>query len=558
MEPVKHKPPKVSRELPQPAADRGRHILKQKTNLATVTRGGNGGPRASHGQFFMKVDVPASAWGKIIGKGGETLKRLQEEFGVRIVVPRADSKAEATVTVRGPPAACEACAQHMHVIVEGMSRGKTKAATQGKTKSAAKQKHQGHLLWPTTCQVCKSHISSICNAFDHLGSNGHLKMVKCGIDTTLLLSNPPGDGSIVGVVELLEKSRDFHTQLGFDVDALTAQAPAMQQLFLAKQALRDEIARLPAIFDWIRVEQRFNSAWDESPLSGRTLSILEAPPFDELCARCLVGEKPPLIREPGLPALLPKPNPSGRQQRALKAKHQFPYDVDSSRLGIAVLHMHGMTLDALDVICGTSLIKALSGDSGRCSDTYFLQRMMGAVCCLHVPKRYYDQNDAGHAVEQLLCGSDSKRPRSFFTSSRVRIGSRSVLITSEVDGRDADGDVVEIKSSSSKSGPLKEGVALQVACNGSQHVLCCTLDNDRSQVLKIEKKPSIELLARHRRSFICNGQRVSLLLERICSHEYFEVDSGHVIQLSFDDTKEPVLEPAPANVTVLPLGLPFQ
>merc|ERR1712032_147981 len=167
----------------------------------------------------------------------------------------------------------------------------------------------------------------------------------------------------------------------------------------------------------------------------------------------------------------------GRKEQQLKAKHVFPLE-PSSRLGLAVLANQGCTLDDIDVVCGTSLIKAFSGDSNRCADTYYLQRFQGTLCCLHVPKAFHPQDDAGHAVEGLFCGTDSKRPRSFFASSRVRIGSRKVLITSEIDARDARGEVVEIKSSGSKPGTsmLSGSIALQVACNGSEHVLCCTLN----------------------------------------------------------------------------------
>ena len=99
-------------------------------------------------------------------------------------------------------------------------------------------------------------------------------------------------------------------------------------------------------------------------------------------------------------------------------------------------------------------------------------------------------------------------------SSRVRIGGRSVFVVSEVDARDAKGDVVELKSSGNKRGTeiLNASIALQVACNGSQHVLCCALDKDKTQLIQVEWISKARLLEKSYASFVGNGQRVSFLL----------------------------------------------
>uniref|UniRef100_A0A7S0FL80 K Homology domain-containing protein n=1 Tax=Pyrodinium bahamense TaxID=73915 RepID=A0A7S0FL80_9DINO len=499
----------------------------------------------------MDLDIPTSAWGKIIGKGGETLKGLQQQFGVRIQVPKQDAPPGAKVTLRGPTSACSECAEHIRVMVAEMGRGKTKPAS--------KKKHPTMAAWPATCQLCERQIHSISSTFDHLCGSVHFESLRERIDSAVPLDQPPGSGNIAGALALLQSTREFHASLGFDVDALTAAAPAYEQCLREKKAFQDEIARVPATFEWIRIEQRWFSAWDEHPAaSGKVSRILEAPPFEELCLRCIADEMPPLIREPALPSSLPKV-PKGRKEMQLKAKHVFPFE-PSSRLGLAVLAKRGSALDDIDVVCGTSLIKALSGDGKRCGDTYYLQRFQGTLCCLHVPKASHPQDDAGHAVQSLFCGADSKRPRSFFASSRVRIGSRKVLITSEVDARDARGEVVEIKSSGSKTGTdmLSGSIALQVACNGSEHVLCCTLNKDKTHMLQVDKIRVADVLEKHRGSITNDGQRLSLLLERLCGHEYLacgEDGYGPMIELTFDDAKLPVYKPAPVGVTVLPAGL---
>jgi len=194
--------------------------------------------------------------------------------------------------------------------------------------------------------------------------------------------------------------------------------------------------------------------------------------------RCLLDESPPLIRQVGLPVSLPKANYNGRKERALKARHRFPFE-PSSRLGIVMLLKWGLSLDHFDLICGTSLIKALSGDSQRCADRYFLQKCGNALCCLQVPRGSHTQDDVGHAVENLLCGSDSRRPRSFYCSSEVQIGHHRVLITSEVDARDEKDTLVEIKSSSApscKSGPLGPADELSAVSDA----ICCRERCDRS------------------------------------------------------------------------------
>eukprot|EP00971_Amphidinium_carterae_P261551 5188787-Amphidinium_carterae.1 len=113
---------------------------------------------------------------------------------------------------------------------------------------------------------------------------------------------------------------------------------------------------------------------------------------------------------------------------------------------------------------------ALGGDNRYTKDDYYLQVHGTTMVALHVPSRKVsDLKDAGHALEHLLTGSGAKHSM-YFASTLARIGKWRVLISSEIDAKG-----VEIKSSKvSKEGGLAitPKIALQVACNGSDHILC--------------------------------------------------------------------------------------
>jgi len=164
-------------------------------------------------------------------------------------------------------------------------------------------------------------------------------------------------------------------------------------------------------------------------------------------------------------------------------------------------------------------------------------------------------------VESLLCGSAGKCS-SFYAASTVRIGRYRILVTSEVDGRDASGDVLELKSSSKKKGMefVDNTVALQVALNGSQYLLGCSLDADQTQLVQTERISRSDAIQAHSTAFVGQGQRVMLLLERVFNNPCFECvasspEVGCVMQMTFDDNKAPVIVPAAMGIGVLPHGI---
>lgn len=287
--------------------------------------------------------------------------------------------------------------------------------------------------------------------------------------------------------------------------------------------------------------------------------MLQAPSIDDMLLRCNLTCLPPLARLPLLPARLPKLDPESKKINRDKGAHKWPYD-PTSRLGIAVALKRQQSLGDFDIICGTSLLKVLSGDSRYAKDKFYVQRHKATLCFLHVPSSFHSQDMPGHAVETLLCGSAGKGS-SFHAASSIRIRGYHLLVTSEIDARNENGDLVETKSSSTKEGMefIDAKVALQVAVNGSRYVLGCNLDHEKTQLLSTCRVLTSDALQAHRASFIRQGQRVSFLLDRIFKDECFARPSPSsesiVMEMTFDDIKAPVLKPAAPGITVLPEGI---
>eukprot|EP00445_Apocalathium_hangoei_P041370 CAMPEP_0203969880 /NCGR_PEP_ID=MMETSP0359-20131031/97680_1 /ASSEMBLY_ACC=CAM_ASM_000338 /TAXON_ID=268821 /ORGANISM="Scrippsiella Hangoei, Strain SHTV-5" /LENGTH=629 /DNA_ID=CAMNT_0050907823 /DNA_START=55 /DNA_END=1942 /DNA_ORIENTATION=+ len=518
-----------------------------------------------------RLDVPACAWGRIIGKGGETLKALQAKYGVTLHVPRPDAREDAAVIVQGHDSDIEAVTLAINALVQDMGR---------KAKDVRRQQGSNpNSPFPANCLLCSSEINGLVAAFAHLGGARHLSNVKAqlkDIDVPIHASSPAGVAALLGKQEL----RDLHVSLGFDVDQLIEAASGMEAPQSRQDAVVREASQLTEDFDWLCLEVRWHASWDGTPNVALTRAVDRAPPWTEMLARCGMDERPPVVhRKIVFPARLP--NVTRKPQ-----KKRWPED-PTSRFGLVMLLKGGSSgaelgttspLCKVDVVCGTSLIYALSGDVKYTKDDFYLQRYGNTLVCLHQSReKAWDANSAGHAVEFLLCGSQGQH-KSFYCSSLYRIGGHRVLVTSEVDARSDTGDVVEIKSSAKNIGigMLNKKSALQLACNGSVEVLCCRLDSQETHLEGMDRFSTSDVLAKHRDSFVYQGQRVRLLLAKICGQllagggssdnenvtgctppgEAAAVAVVGVWRLSFGDGKQPIIEPAPAGIEVLPLGLP--
>jgi len=502
--------------------------------------------------------IPASSWGFVIGKGGETLRNLQTEFGVRVKVPRPDAAPGSEVTVSGLPEACDRCGDRIQQMVHQMSRGEAKQKPKAKPKLKASAANQS--FFPAECTLCDKQLGSLDVVFSHLCSALHLQNLQDHLSDPS--ARPAVENDIMSVCELLAKPKvhDLHDELGFDVASLANAAPHYIERRMAAKALQEQVQKLRPDFEWLRVQDRWHVRWDESPDPSGTKSMLLAPLLEDILLRCHLDKLPPLARIPKLPAPLPKLDPKVKKNKEAKARHKWPFE-PTSRLGIAVILKRGLLLQDFDLICGTSLIKALSGDTSRAKDTYYLQRYCKTICCLHKPAALYTADDAGHAVETLLCGAAGK-DSSFYTSSTLCIGRYRLLVTSEVDACNDSGDVIELKSSSKKMGMafVDSHVALQVAINGSRFVFGCSLDSNKINLIGVEQISSTDGIHVRSASFTSQGQRVMLLLERIFSDASFDhaassTDMSCIMELTFDDIKAPVIKPAGKGVAVLPEGI---
>lgn len=501
--------------------------------------------------IVLRVEVPVSSWGLIIGKGGENLKKMQDQYNVKIHVPRPNAPAHDVVTVSGSPAACEDCEKAMQELVVSMSRGKDRQKKQSKPKPSGGS--AGGL--PAKCALCNSALDTVPQALKHLGSAGHVaNMIEKDLSSPLL------DESRLALADLARVLaepvfRQFHEELGFDVDQLLQEIPKEEERQRAAEALNEQISRLSADFEWLTVDNRWIVRWDESPDGAIPKPMLEAPMLEDMLARCLLDAMPPLVRLPRLPVRLPRVDRKAGKTMVLKGQHKWPFE-PTDRLSIVAALKLGLRVEDFDVMCGTSFIKALAGDGGRVKDDYYLQRYGRTLCCLHVPRRFHSQDDAGHAVEQLLCGS-ARNGYSFMAVTSLRIGSARVLVTSEVDASDADGNLVELKSAKPGNGFASKENGLQVAINGSTYVLGCKLDSDKVQLVDTEWIPAADLL---KEAFVNQGQRVRLLLDRVLNHPAFDMAASEtgascVMKMTFDNIKAPVIEPADAGVAVLPQGM---
>jgi far upstream element-binding protein len=63
------------------------------------------------------LDCPKQMVGRVIGKGGDTIKTLQKQFGANIQI---DQQTEPNkITVAGAPQAVDACLAAVHEIING-------------------------------------------------------------------------------------------------------------------------------------------------------------------------------------------------------------------------------------------------------------------------------------------------------------------------------------------------------------------------------------------------------------------------------------------------------
>mmetsp|Transcript_42322 Transcript_42322/g.78831 ORF Transcript_42322/g.78831 Transcript_42322/m.78831 type:complete len:503 (+) Transcript_42322:78-1586(+) len=497
-------------------------------------------------QIERSVDVARAFYGPLIGKGGAQLKAFQEEFGVRIRIPQEG--AVGPVKLIGAKKRCEACEAAIWLLVEKHSR-KAETAKPSKPRRLA-----GKFPFPEKC-CCGAQLASLTVALEHLRSGKHVTKVEEELGTRFLGDAGERCLTLAQLMTMLgtPEAQQLHRQWGYETGKLLEAIPREQERLRRKeqkeQELRVEIVRLPADPEWLNVESRLVLHWDDSPGTVK-MGLQQAPPLADMIGRLNFGRSPPTAIVPKLPAALPRVDPKQRKRNAEVGSHKYPAEPASGRLGIAVIQAQSWHLSAYRFVCGTSFIKALAGDVQRTKDVFHLQRVGSTTVVLHDPQTFHNQDDAGHAVERLLCRGD---PQHFAAATTLSIDGLMFMVTSEVDAADINGELQEIKSSKHADGmSFSKEIALQVSVNGSKSILACLLDSDRTRAIRTETTSVEDVRERYEEALTAMGRRVRLLLRRVLATVEGRNEDG-ALKMTFDECRLPIFDDS--NVQVLPVGL---
>ncbi len=68
------------------------------------------------------MECPKAVVGRVIGKGGETIKSLQKQYGTSIQIDQSTNPCK--ITVAGPDVACQACERAITDVSVKLAAGK--------------------------------------------------------------------------------------------------------------------------------------------------------------------------------------------------------------------------------------------------------------------------------------------------------------------------------------------------------------------------------------------------------------------------------------------------
>ena len=111
------------------------------SRAAQAPRAASGGREAAGAEIFVPVE--ADQFGKIIGRGGETIRRLQEESGVRMQVDRPNSR----VQITGDASGCEVARTLLQEVLDATNEpvGTGTSGAQSSTEISA-QGQEGRII----------------------------------------------------------------------------------------------------------------------------------------------------------------------------------------------------------------------------------------------------------------------------------------------------------------------------------------------------------------------------------------------------------------------------
>ena len=130
-------PRKISISGPAGCVDIATKLVEDLLKGGPV-RSGSVGP----GQAQHLVECPKEMVGRVIGRGGETIKGLQSQTGARIQIDQTTSPC--TVTITGNPYCVEAAARAVTDVINGGSTAPYSAANQHQLAAAAAAQLYGH------------------------------------------------------------------------------------------------------------------------------------------------------------------------------------------------------------------------------------------------------------------------------------------------------------------------------------------------------------------------------------------------------------------------------
>ena len=198
-----------------------------------------------------------------------------------------------------------------------------------------------------------------------------------------------------------------------------------------------------------------------------------------------------------------------------------------------------------------SLLYAFSGQVSDTINDSFLLQMVGTttIAIIHIRENMTNHSfGIGTLVETLCCPPETPSSSSY-SISRVEIGDRTFLFSTEVDGYDIEASAtVEVKARR-KTNPDIKGL-IQIMTNGSSKIVNFKASKDGLSLESSVVHTREEIMNLHQSNWIYIGQRIRYLLPMVLDNPL--VRNGGVVVMTFDKAKLPRFSPAPSGYSVIP------
>lgn len=444
---------------------------------------------------------------------------------------------------------------------------KRQSSTKWKSiKKNMSKKQQQRQLYPSRCPCCDNiELDSMHNCVNHLSSAKHIAKIKEMFDIK--------DECRPNIVSMFTfpNQRQMHIEYGFKVDEiLAAVADGIGQPRF--DGAKEQALLIPPERNWFLEISRYFVGWNGGKSKwwkskkmkslnkglkkqgmnkkerSAVLNETTAPSIAESLRRMQIGRLPPPFISPTLPIRIPVVEKSYIK---LKWPHRpgiaLPFALIQSKKG-------KLSLDGVDVITSTSFIYALAGDEKGIRDKYLLQRIGNTIAIASMRKKMSHKSyDTGILAETICCPSSRGLNFASYSISRVSIGDKTFLLSTEVDGYDMDTkEIVEVKAS--RSGPrigMKE--LLQMMANGSSRIVKLKASEDNLSFESSTVSTREEIMNLLEDQYIYTGQRIKYMLPLVLDNQKVMNAIERPVMMSFsEDDKLPLFSPAPSGSSVIP------